>query len=170
MKNKKSGLEDETFSMKPRVLILGTGNFLRMDDGIGPHVAQELEKLKLPEGVKAIDAGTKGLALVEMMREATKIVFIDAVEMGKKPGTVEVFTREDIMLDADKTGVSLHEIGLPQVFLMASLLGISPEVAIVGIQPKDLGWGTGLSPEVRRSVSDVLECVLDEMKKHLAGP
>jgi len=99
-----------------------------------------------------------------------KVIFIDAVEMGKKPGTVEVFTRKDIMLDADKTGASLHEIGLPQVFLMASLLGISPEVAIVGIQPKDLGWGIGLSPEVKRSVPDVLECVLDEMKNHFCGP
>lgn len=168
MNNEKSILEDEKISIKPRVLILGTGNLLRKDDGIGSYIVQELEKLKLPEGIKAIDAGTKGLALIDMMREAPKVVFIDAVEMGKKPGTVRYFSREDIILDADKTSVSLHEIGLPQVFLMASLLGISPEVAIIGIQPKDLGWGKGLSPEVRRSIPNILECVLKEMKKHFS--
>lgn len=170
MKNERSILEDETISMKHRVLILAAGNSLRKDDGIGSHVAQELEKLKLPEGVKVIDAGIEGLTLVDMMREAPKVVFVDAVDMGKKAGTVRVFTRDDIMIDADKTGVSSHEIGLPQVLVLASLLGVSPEVTIVGIQPKDLGWGTDLSPELKRAVPDILECVLGEMRKHFSEP
>lgn len=62
------------------------------DDGIGAHIVHELEKLRLPEGVKVLDAGTKGLGLVDLMRQAPKAVFVDAVDMGKKPGAVKRFT------------------------------------------------------------------------------
>ena len=157
-------LEEEAISTKYHVLILGAGNPLMKDDGIGPHIARELEKLKLPEGVKAVDAGVKGLALVDMMQEASKVMFVDAVEMGMKAGSVRVFTPKDIRIDAEKTGFSSHEIGLPQLLFLASLLGLSTEVAIVGIQPKDLGWGTGLSPELQRAVPHILESVLDALE------
>ncbi|MFH1123275.1 MAG: hydrogenase maturation protease [Pseudomonadota bacterium] len=151
-------------SIKYRLLILGAGNPLMKDDGIGVHIAHELEKLGMPEGVKVLDVGTRGLALVDLMREAPKVVFLDAVEMGENPGTVKIFAQQDIKIAADKIKFSLHEIGLPQVLLIASLQGVSPEVVIVGIQPKDLGWGTGLSPELERAVPNILECVLGEMK------
>ena len=151
---------EEAISIKYRVLIIGTGNPLMRDDGIGPHIARELEKLKLPEGVKAIDAGAKGLALIDMMREAPRVVLVDAVEMGLKAGMVKVFAPEDIRIDAEKRNLSSHEIGLPQVLFMASLLGLSTEVSIVGIQPKDLGRGAGLSPDLQRAVPRILESVL----------
>ena len=162
MENEKSIVKDETTLIKNKILILGAGNLLRKDDGIGSYVVQELEKLNLPEGVKAVDVGTKGLALVDMMREAAKILFVDAVEMGKKAGTVKVFSRKEILIDTDKREVSLHEAGLAQLICLASILGISPELTVVGIQPKDIGWGTDLSPELKKAVPAILDCVLSE--------
>jgi hydrogenase maturation protease len=152
-------------SIKYRLLILGAGNPLMKDDGIGVHIAHKLEKLEMPEGVKVLDVGTRGFVLVDLMREAPKVLLIDAVEMGQEPGTVKIFTCRDIMGDREKRGFSLHEIGLPQVLLLAELQGIAPEVVIVGVQPKDLGWGAGLSPEVQKAVPHIVERVLGEMKK-----
>lgn len=145
------------------MLILGVGNPLMKDDGIGAHIVHELEKLRLPEGVKVLDAGTKGLGLVDLMRQAPKVVFVDAVDMGKEPGTVKRYTPQEIKEVNDKVTFSLHEVGLPQVLRLASLLGVSPEVVIFGIQPKDLGRGTGLSQELKRAAPNIIESVLREV-------
>lgn len=133
------------------------------DDGIGAYIVCELEKLRLPEGVKLLDAGTKGLGLIDLMREAPKVVFLDAVDMGEKPGTVKRITPLEIKVVTDKAGFSLHEVCLPQVLQLASLLGISPEVVIFGIQPKDIGLGIGLSPELKTAVPDIIISVLKEL-------
>lgn len=143
-----------------RLLILGVGNLLRRDDGIGVRIAHELEKLGMPQGVQVLDIGTGGLGFVDLMKETPKVVFLDAVEMGESPGTVRVFTQQEIGKAPDKIQVSLHEIDLPQLLLFAFLQGRSPELLVVGIQPKDLGWGTGLSPELERAVPDIVEYVL----------
>ena len=142
---------------------MGIGNPLMKDDGIGAHIVCELEKLRLPEGVKLLDAGTKGLGLIDLMREAPKVVFLDAVDMGEKPGTVKRITPLEIKVVTDKAGFSLHEVCLPQVLQLASVLGISPEVVIFGIQPKDIGLGIGLSPELKTAVPDIIISVLKEL-------
>jgi len=136
------------------------------DDGIGAHIVHELEKLCLPEGVEVLDAGTRGLGLIDLMREAPKVVFLDAVDMGKKPGTVKIFAPQDIKVATDKTSFSLHEVGLPEVLFLASLLGVCPDVIIFGVQPKDLGRGTSLSPELKRAVPNIVKSVLREVGQH----
>jgi len=136
------------------------------DDGIGAHIVHELEKLRPPEGVKVLDAGTRGLGLIDLMRQAPKVVFLDAVDMGKKPGTVNRFTPQEIKKGADRVRFSLHEVGLPQVLDLAAVLGVSPEVVVFGIQPKYLGQGIGLSPELKRAVPNIVESVLREVDQH----
>ena len=136
------------------------------DDGIGAHIVNELEKLRLPEGVKVLDAGTKGLGLVDLMRQAPKVIFVDAVDIGKEPGTVKRYTPQEIKEVNVKVKFSLHEVGLPQVLRLASLLGVSPEVVIFGIQPKDLSRGIGLSQELKRAVPNIVESVLREVDNY----
>ena len=133
------------------------------DEGIGLHIAYELEKLILPEGIKVLDAGTRGLGLIDLMREAPKVIFIDAAEMGKTPGTVMRVTADELKMVPGKVDFSLHEVKLPQVLHLASLLEISPEVVIFGIQPKDLGWGMELSPPLKRVVPSIVKSVLKEV-------
>ena len=136
------------------------------DDGIGAHIVNELEKLRLPEWVKVLDAGTKGLGLADLMRQAPKVVFVDAVDMGKEPGTVKRFTPQGIKEVNVKVKFSLHEVGLPQVLSLASNLGVCPEVVIFGIQPKDIGRGIGLSQELKRAVPNIVESVLREVDNY----
>ena len=133
------------------------------DEGIGLHIAYELEKSILPEGIKVLDAGTRGLGLIDLMREAPKVIFIDAAEMGKTPGTMMRVAADELKMVAGKVDFSLHEVKLPQVLHLASLLGISPEVVIFGIQPEDLGWGMELSPPLKRVVPSIVESVLKEV-------
>ena len=137
------------------------------DEGIGVHIARELEKLSLPEGVRVFDGGTGGLSLIDLMKETPRVIFLDAVEMRKKPGTVMRFTLPEVKMATDKVNFSLHQVGLPEVLLLASLLGVSPEVVIFGIQPKDLGWGTGISPELEKAVPEIIESVLREIYKYI---
>ena len=153
--------------MTPKVLIIGVGNILLKDEGIGVHIARELEKLSLPEGVRVFDGGTGGLSLIDLMKETPRVVFLDAVEMGKKPGTLIRFTLPEVKMVTDKIKFSLHQVGLPEVLLLASLLRVSPEVVIFGIQPKDLGWGIGLSPELKKAVPEIVKSVLREVYKYI---
>jgi hydrogenase maturation protease len=117
----------------------------------------------LPEGIKVLDAGTRGLGLIDMMREAPKVIFIDAAEMGKTPGTMMRVTTDELKMVSGNVNFSLHEVKLPQVLHLASLLGICPEVVIFGIQPKDLGWGMELSPPLKRVVPSIVKSVLKEV-------
>jgi hydrogenase maturation protease len=151
----------------PKVLIIGVGNILLKDEGIGVHIVHELEKLRLPEGVKVFDGGTGGLSIIDLMKETPRVIFLDAVEMGEKPGTTMRITLQEVKMATDKVNFSLHQVGLPQVLLLASLLGVSPEVVIFGIQPKDLGWGIGLSPELKRAIPEIIESVLREIYKYI---
>jgi len=151
------------FYAASKVLIVGVGNILLKDEGIGVHIVHELEKLRLPEGVKVRDGGTSGLGLIDLMKEAPKVIFLDAVEMGKKPGTVMRFTFQEVKVVTDKVNFSLHQVGLPQVLVLASLLGVSPEVVIFGIQPKDIDWGIGFSSELKRMVPEIIKIVLREL-------
>ena len=149
--------------MRFRKLILGVGNPLRKDDGIGVYLAHKLEKLKMPEGVEVVDMGTGGLALIDLMREAHKVVFLDAVEMGETPGAVKFLSPEDMKTPAESLTFSSHEIRLPEILLLASLQGVSPEVVIVAVQPKNIGWGMGLSPELKRAIPRIVKCILNEI-------
>ena len=149
--------------MGHRLLILGVGNILMKDDGIGVYTAHELKKSRLPRGVKVLDAGTMGPGLIDLMREAAKVIFLDAVEMGKKPGTVARLTAEELGPEDDDASYSLHEIKLPQVLQLACLLGISTEVVIFGMQPKEIGFGNALSPPLKKAIPHMVESVLKEI-------
>ena len=149
-------------SAKSHVLIVGVGNILLKDEGIGVHIVHELEKLELPEGVRVFDSGTGGLSLIDLMKETPRVVFLDAAELGKKPGTVMRFSPQEVKMASDGN-FSLHEVGLPEVFLLASFLGVSPDVVIFGIQPKEIAWEIGLSPELRREVPGIVKLVLKEL-------
>jgi len=149
--------------MGHRLLILGVGNIFMKDDGIGIYSAHELKKSNLPHGVKVIDAGTMGPGLIDLMRETAKVIFLDAVEMGKTPGTVVRLTAEELEQIDDGASYSLHEIKLPQVLQLAGRLGISPEVVIFGMQPKEIGLGNTLTPPLKKAIPHMVESVLREI-------
>jgi len=153
-----------------KVVIIGIGNLLLMDEGIGIHVINELEKHKLPESVDIYDGGTGGFKLIDLMHDAKRVIFIDAVETGKAPGTITTFQPKDVHSIYPKKRYSLHDTDLLQVIKMTELLDNSPEIKIVGIQPKTINYDTTLSKELTDSMSDIINTVLMEIEEVCSVP
>jgi len=148
-----------------KVIIIGIGNILLMDEGIGIHVINELEKHKLPDNVDIYDGGTGGFKLIDLMREAKRVIFIDAVEAGKTPGTITTFKYKDVRSIYPKKKYSLHDTNLLEVIKMAELLEVPIEIEIVGIQPKTINYSTTLSKELRDAMPDIINTVLSRIEE-----
>ena len=154
-------LENETAS---RITVIGVGNLLLKDEGVGVHAVRELQKKTLPAGVEVLDGGVAGIALLDFFPGREKVLIIDAADMNLAPGTVVRFTPDQIRSRAGTLKFSAHDVGLPEVLELARALGQSPpEMVIIGVQPKEISWGMDLSPEVQASLPRVLETVLREI-------
>jgi hydrogenase maturation protease len=148
---------------KPDTLVLGLGNPLRGDDGIGPAVIEWLQAHDLPPGAVAIDGGTRGLELVLTLADCRRALIVDAAEIGRAPGRWERFSPDLIRLKDGPT-ISLHAAGLADALALGEALGVLPEeVVIFGVQPAWLDWSPGLSAEVQAAVPEVGRAVLREI-------
>jgi hydrogenase maturation protease len=147
------------------VLVLGVGNILLRDEGIGVRVVQELERTELPAGVEVFDGATAGFDLIDVIAGRRKIIVIDALDADYAPGTV-VRLRPEELIAAERPGLSLHDLGLLEALAMAQQLGEAPdEVVIFGVQPQDLSCGLELSPIIRARVPELIDLVLTELKE-----
>ncbi|RKX92256.1 MAG: hypothetical protein DRP59_05895 [Spirochaetes bacterium] len=146
-------------------LILGVGNPLRRDDGIGITVVKKLQELKKAgtsplSRVVIIDGGTDGLGLMEFLKVYKNVILIDAVEMGLPPGTVKQFTPNEAVFKIKEDSLSTHGFGIAELITLSRELGIIPGITIIGVQPEDSGYGEGLSPAVNQAVDLVCKKVL----------
>jgi hydrogenase maturation protease len=147
------------------MVIIGIGNLLLMDEGVGIHVIEELGKHKLPNNVNIFDGGTGGFKLIDLMSGAKRVIFIDAVETGKPPGTITTFKSVDVRTIYPKKRYSLHDTDLLEVIKMVEMLEFSPDIEIVGIQPKIIDYGTTLSQELKDSIPDLIRTVLKRVEE-----
>ena len=149
-------------------LVLGVGNILLRDEGVGVHVVRALEDRPLPADVELLDGGTAALDLLNAIADRKKVIVVDAVRGGGEPGDIYRFHPEDAPPEAAQS-VSLHQVDLLETLTSAELLGCAPqEVVIFGIEPKELDWGLDLSPEVAAVVPRVIELVLTEIGGQIA--
>jgi len=137
-----------------RTLVIGVGNLLRGDDGIGVRVAQALAREPLPEDVEVIDAGTRGLDLLFELGDAGRVVLIDAAEMGQTPGEARVFDPALLDGQAEVRFSCLHGIGIAEVLALGRVVGVEPQMTIVGIQPADTSPREGLSEALAARLSE----------------
>jgi len=144
-----------------RRIILGIGNILLKDEGVGVHVVKHLQERGVPEGIEVIDGGTLGFDLLGLFEGTERIVVVDALKGGGEPGTVYRVRPEDLKEDQARA-LSLHQVGLLEVMEMAKLLGYEAEVVIIGVEPKEIAWGMELSPEVAAKVEKVATIALQE--------
>jgi hydrogenase maturation protease len=149
--------------MAKKILIIGIGNLILQDEGVGVHAVQALEKRSLPPDVEAIDAGTSTMDLLPVIRDAERIIVIDALKGGAEPGTIYRIRPDDLM-DAREQNLSLHQVGLLEVLGMARQLGGDPEVVIIGVEPKEISWGMELTQVVAARLPQVIETVLEELQ------
>ena len=151
--------------MNSKIVVIGIGNLLLMDEGIGIHTINELETHDLPKSIEIYDGGTGGFKLIDLMHGAARVIFIDAVETGKAPGSVTIFRAEDVHSIYNKKKYSLHDTDLMEIIKMAEMLGNPPMIEIVGIQPKTINYGTTLSKELAVSMSNIVNSVLKRIEE-----
>ncbi|MDN5344881.1 MAG: hydrogenase maturation protease [Clostridia bacterium] len=132
-------------------VVIGCGNPLAGDDGVGLKVIEELERRGLPPGVKTISAGLPGLALLGLLRGAEQAVIVDAVHAGQEPGTV-ICCQEKDLARLSWRSLSLHNLGIGEALALGRLVDpatFPPRLILVGIQAGSLARGqTNLSPPV----------------------
>jgi hydrogenase maturation protease len=144
--------------------VLGIGNILLRDEGIGCHVAHALEGIPLPD-VKIMDGGTCPDVL-QFLEDADKLIVVDAVKGEGVPGQIYRFYLEDINLER-KPFLSLHDLGLVDSLMLMQLwhpdfIGID-EAVIIGVEPKEVDWGLELSPELQEKMPRIIDAILAEL-------
>ena len=150
--------------MNPKkTLILGLGNILLGDEGVGVRVAEQLISHPLPDSVEVIDGGTAGYELINLLEGREKVIIVDAVKTEDTPGSV--YKLDVSVLQDDSTiPLSLHQMGLKNVLKMASLMDINPEITLVGIVPKDFkNYKIDLSSEVENAIPLAINTIFQEI-------
>lgn len=147
-----------------RILVLGVGNVLLTDEGVGVRVVHELmARFDFPSNVKLIDGGVLGLSLAGTMMEADQVIVIDAVRGGDEPGTLYRFSWE-AKPEHIQYKDSLHQIDLMETMALLPLLGQPPRVVVLGVEFGDIDhWGLELTPRVEKAVEPLLALVLQEL-------
>lgn len=149
--------------MKP-ILILGLGNLLQGDDGIGCHVAQALETRALPPHVEVLDAGTPGIGLLNLIEGRARVIIVDAAELGLEPGAWRRFEAQALALTGAKERFSLHRSGIADALALARELKLTlPPIVVFGVQPARVEWSEQLSPPVQAALSQVVAAVLHQV-------
>ena len=150
-----------TDESRANVLILGIGNLLLSDEGVGVHAVRCLAQEVLPPGVEILDGGTSGADLVDHLEGRTKVVVIDAASGDGPPGTVYRCEARELL--EQEGSLSLHEFGLADSLHMAERLGCAPQrVVVLGVQPATMEPGLELSPEVESVLPGILKLALAE--------
>ncbi len=147
-----------------RTLILGLGNPLQGDDGVGCYIAETLQRQTLPDDVEVIDGGTPGIGLLNLFEGRQCVIIVDAAEMGMNAGEYRRFEPHEIVLTGSNQRFSLHRTGVIDALALARVLNIAlPKIVFFGVQPARVEWRETLSPAVQAALPRVIEAVLREV-------
>lgn len=152
-------------------MVMGVGNPLCRDEGIGPRVVEELlARYDFPDHVRVIDAGTMGMGILDLFRDCDFLLVVDAVDgTGEPPGTVVRVAAEDVA--SNQIMHSLHDVRLIDVLQAAELIGSRPDATFVGVQVRDIGGPEiGLSAEVEAAVPSAVGCALSVLAERGVVP
>lgn len=142
-----------------KIAIIGVGNPLMGDDGVGIAVLDLLRRMELPDSVKIFELGTGGMRLLHLLPGFEAAIIIDAADFGAKPGKIRLFKPEDVH-SLKRPGCSLHEWDLFTTLKLSKKLGECPEnINIVAIQPEDISSRTGLSHTITQKLPKLAQVV-----------
>jgi len=147
-----------------KVAIVGVGNILLKDEGIGVKVVRELEnEFSFPSDMALIDGGTAGHHLINMISDFDVLIVVDAVQGGEPPGTIYRFTLDQIPFEVN-THLSVHQVGVQEALNQVKLLGKEQKVTFIGIEPQDISpWGMELTPVIAEKIPKLITLVLKEL-------
>lgn len=150
-----------------RTLILGVGNPLMADEGIGIEAVRVLnERFKFPENIELVDGGTKGLELLRFFDDVKNLIIIDAIFVSGKSAGEIVLIEKDRVKYYLKSKMSVHDIGLEDLFSVLEFTGKMPEnVLIIGMVPEKIEFSYGLSDTVKGKMEELIKEVLKQINR-----
>lgn len=162
MSHSRAGTDDRF-----NVLVLGLGNVLLGDDGVGPLALARLERdYRVPPQVRLAEGGTLGLALLDEIAGARHLILVDAVATDEPPGTLVRLDGEAVM-DAVRDRLSVHQVGVADLLDAARLIGRYPaSVLLLGIVPGRIGLSVTRTPAVDAALAALVTAVVDEVRAH----
>ncbi len=142
--------------------IIGIGNPLRGDDGIGCRVVSELEKLDLPEDIDVVDGGSGGISLISLFEGAGRFVLIDAVDMQQRPGTIIHITKEQLLgSEADSRALDLHSGDLIGLLKLADAITPLKDIVLFGVQIEQVDYTTAMTPAVAAALPQLVRDICE---------
>ncbi|MDR2502782.1 MAG: HyaD/HybD family hydrogenase maturation endopeptidase [Deltaproteobacteria bacterium] len=156
---------------KLRVLILGVGNLLLGDEGVGVHAVRKLEEEHaFPPEVRLLDGGTLGLRLMECMEECDFLLVLDAVRGGQSPGTLYRLEGEALRSSLGKAE-SIHQVDLADTLILCELSGKRPHTVVLGLEPENITDARPeLSPALETALPKMCAAAVEEMRRLGLGP
>lgn len=163
--NVEGGREVSDVLHQSEVTILGVGNVILRDEGFGVRVVEYLDShYDFPENVQLVDGGTLGIELTQYVTGTKKLLVIDSIDGGEKPGTVFRF-HNDAIMEHFQEKISAHEVGIQDVLALLTVTGHKiPDVVVIGAQPYDLEAGVGLSDGMMQLFPQIVDQALTELK------
>jgi len=155
----------ETISPQ-KIVVLGVGNLLLSDEGIGVHVANELMKMDLPPEVSVVEGGTDGFRLLNVITEADRLIVVDAVKGGAEPGSIYRFDINEVRNCPSGFRTSVHQIGILEVIDLSGLIGKTPHTTVIGIEPKSLDMSMELTSEIKSKIPRIIDLIFEELRKY----
>jgi len=144
-----------------RILLLGIGNLLLCDEGVGVHAVRALQREDLPSNIITLEVGTAILDALPEIERADHIIIIDAMKADHAPGTVYRVPLEDCA--RPEYIASLHGFDLSRVMYLAGKRETA-DVVVIGVEPALIDWGTELSPRVMEALPAVIETIKAEIE------
>src|ERR1019366_1196555 len=146
-----------------KCVVLGLGNILHSDDGLGPQAIQRLrDDARVPEDVALIEGGTLGLELLTYIWDCSHLLVLDAVDVGQPPGTLVRMSSQELQTLPGKG--SVHQLGVADLLVALRVLARRPPtVVLLGVQSATTDWGTELSPAVGAALDSLIEAAVTEL-------
>jgi hydrogenase maturation protease len=156
-----------------KTLVLGVGNKLMSDEGVGVHVIERIAAgYDLPQEVQLLDGGTLGMDLLYYLEGVENLLLVDAVEAHKEPGTIISLEGEDVPSFLSLK-ISPHQLGVPDMLAAARFKDLYPKRLVLwGVQPEALEIGLDLSPLVESKVDTLVKNMVEQLKAwgHAVNP
>jgi len=158
-----------------KIVVVGVGNTIHSDDGAGVHALERLQSdPRLPDDVMFIDGGTFGIELLAYLYECTKLLLLDAIDVGEQAGTLVRMAGSELW--GLPCGASVHQLGVADLLATLPLVSDIPrEIVLLGMQPASTEWGTELSLPVQAALGPLVEAAVEQLLQwsrqavHLAG-
>ncbi|MBU3159721.1 hydrogenase maturation protease [Clostridium frigoris] len=144
-------------------VIIGIGNILLQDDGVGVHVIEQLEKENLPSTIELVDGGTSTLDTLGFFLDFKKVIVVDCLRAGLKAGTIYKIKPDDIK-NYKKENLSIHDVQILDVVKMANMMNRYPDVVIFGIEPEKIDVGLEMTEIMVSKISEIIGNIKKELE------